>query len=76
MNLKICYGKTTIQLQIYLTRGMSQKRDKIPRLDNLKTLKDKDIENSDIRKYAKNVLMMIVLLKKIKNSDIESAIEC
>jgi len=55
---------------------MSQKRDKIPRLDNLKTLKDKDIENSDIRKYAKNVLMMIVLLKKIKNSDIESAIEC
>jgi len=40
-----------------------KKRDKIPRLDNLII---KDIENSDIRKYAKNVLMMIVLFKKLK----------
>ena len=40
--------------------NVTKKRDKIRRLDNLIT---EDIENNDIRKYAKNVLMMLVLLK-------------
>jgi len=50
MNLKICYGKTKIQLQVNPTRGMLRKRDKIRRLDNLII---KYIENNDNRRYAK-----------------------
>jgi len=50
--------------------NVTKRRDKIRRLDNLII---KDIEIND-RKYAKNVLMMLVLLKKLKYSDIESAI--
>ena len=51
---------------------VTKKRDKTPRLDNLIITY---IENNG-RKYAKNVLMMLVLLNKVKYSDIESAIEC
>jgi len=49
---------------------VTKKRDKIRRLDNLIIT---DIDNND-RKYAKNVLMMLVLLNKVKYSDIESVI--
>jgi len=49
---------------------VTKKRDKIRRLDNLII---KDIESNG-RKYAKNVLMILVLLNKVKYSDIESAI--
>ena len=48
---------------IFNSWTVTKKRDKIRRLDNLII---KDIENSDIRKYAKNVLMMLVLFKKLK----------
>jgi len=49
-----------------------KKRDKIRKLNNFII---KDIENNLIRKCAENVLMMLVLLKIVKNSYIESAIE-
>jgi len=52
--------------------NVTKKRDKIRKLNNLII---KDIEKNDNRKYAKNVLIMLILLKKVKNSDIESAIE-
>jgi len=44
-----------------------KKRDKIRRLDNLII---KTIEN-DNRKYIKIMLMILVLLKLVKNSDTE-----
>ena len=50
--------------------NVTKKRDKIRRLDNLIIA---DIENND-RKYAKNVLMMLVLLNRVKYFDIEPAI--
>jgi len=45
-----------------------KKRDKVQKLDNLII---KAIENNDNRKYVKIMLMMLILLKMIKNSDIE-----
>jgi len=53
--------------------NVTKKRDKIRKLNNLII---KDIENNDNRKYAKSVLTMLIVLKIVKNSDIESAIEC
>ena len=49
---------------------VTKKRDKVRRLDNLIIT---NVESND-RKYAKNVLMMLVLLNKVKYSDVESAI--
>jgi len=50
--------------------NVAKKRDKIRRLDSLII----QAIQSNGRKYAKNVLMMLVLLNKVKYSDIESAI--
>jgi len=48
--------------------NVTKKRDKIRRLDNLII---KAIEHSDNRKYVKNVLMILILFKIVKKSDIE-----
>jgi len=71
MNLKNMLWKNQNTItDISNSWNVTKKRDRIRRLDNLII---KDIENND-RKYAKNVLTMLVLVKKVKYSDIESAI--